>query len=275
MMRHLAGVGPLTPEYDGFIIDLWGVIHDGTTLYGGALDALRRLRATGKPVVLLSNAPRRAWAAREGLRALGVSDDLYSAVMTSGEATWTALGDYGGARVFHLGPDRDRNVLDGRDLTRVERPEDASLLLNTGPDDRFEPTSIEPYLPEVAACLAAGLPMICANPDLEVIRAGGVRVVCAGALALWYEERGGKVRWIGKPHPEIYATTLAMLGVPASRTLAIGDALRTDVAGAQVAGVDCCWVLGGIHALERPEQAEAEAEAVGLRPIATVPAFRW
>ena len=274
-MRHLDGVATLTPEYDGFIVDLWGVIHDGTTLYDGALDALARLRRTGKPIVLLSNAPRRAAAAQSGLRALGVGDDLYTAVMTSGEATWSALEHHAGARIFHLGPDRDRNVLDGRDVTRVESPQDATLFLNTGPDDRHDSIGIEPYLPEVAACLAAGLPMICANPDLEVIRAGGVRVVCAGALALWYEERGGKVRWIGKPYPEIYATTLDLLGVPADRVLAIGDALRTDIAGAQAAGIDSCWVLGGIHALDTPEHAEAEAEAVALRPIATIPGFRW
>ena len=274
-MRHLDGIATLAPEYDGFIVDLWGVIHDGTTLYEGALDALARLRRTGKPIVLLSNAPRRAAAAQSGLRALGVDDDLYKAVMTSGEATWAALGQYAGARVYHLGPDRDRNVLDGRDVTRVDLPEDATLLLNTGPDDRYDPSSIEPYLPEVAACLAAGLPMICANPDLEVIRAGGVRVVCAGALALWYEERGGKVRWIGKPYPEIYATTLDLLAVPARRVLAIGDALRTDIAGAQAAGIDSCWVLGGIHALDSPEHAEAEAQAVALHPVATTPGFRW
>ncbi len=275
MMRHLDGIATLVPEYDGFIVDLWGVIHDGNTLYGGARDALERLRRSGKPFVLLSNAPRRAGAAQVGLRALGVADDMYTAVMTSGEATWAALAHHGGARVYHLGPDRDRNVLEGRDVTVVARPEDATLLLNTGPDDRYDPTSIEPYLPEIAACLAAGLPMICANPDLEVIRAGGVRVVCAGALAVWYEERGGKVRWIGKPYPEIYATTLGLLGVPAGRTLAIGDALRTDIAGAQAAGIDSCWVLGGIHALDAPEQAEAEADAVALRPVATIPRFRW
>lgn len=274
-MRHLSGIGSLSAEYDGFIVDLWGVIHDGTTLYHGALDALQRLRKTDKPIVLLSNAPRRATAARDGLRALGVPDELYTAVMTSGEATWSALANHTGARVYHIGPNRDRNVLEGRAVTRVDRPEEASLLLNTGPDDRYAPTSIEPYLPEVAACLAAGLPMICANPDLEVIRAGGVRVVCAGALALWYEERGGRVRWIGKPYPEIYSTTLEMLGVPVARTLAIGDALRTDIAGAQAAGIDSCWVLGGIHAVEQPGQAEAAAAAVGLNPVATVPMFRW
>lgn len=274
-MRHLDGIATLAPEYDGFIVDLWGVMHDGTTLYDGALDALTRLRQTGKPIVLLSNAPRRAAAAQLGLRALGIEDELYTAVMTSGEAAWEALAHHAGARVYHLGPERDRNVLAGRDITTVERPQDATLLLNTGPDDRHDPTGIEPYLPEVAGCLAAGLPMICANPDLEVISAGGVRVVCAGALALWYEERGGKVRWIGKPYPEIYATTLDLLKVPAGRTLAVGDALRTDIAGAQAAQIDSCWVLGGIHALDTPERAEAEAEAVGLRPIATVPSFRW
>jgi len=274
-MRHLAGIAALVPDYDGFVIDLWGVIHDGTTPYDGALEALARIRATGKPAVLLSNAPRRAAAAREGLRRLGVHDDLYAAVMTSGEAAWTALAEYPGARVYHLGPARDRSVLDARDVVLVDRPDQADLVLNTGPDDSRDPTHIDPYLSELDDCLTARLPMLCANPDLEIVRSGGVRVICAGALALWYEERGGQVRWIGKPFPEVYGPTMALLGVPAGRALAIGDALRTDVAGAKAMGMDACWVLGGIHALDSPAQAEAEAAAAGLAPVATIPGFRW
>ena len=117
--------------------------------------------------------------------------------------------------------------------------------------------------------------MICANPDLEVIRAGQ-RLICAGALALWYEARGGVVRWIGKPHPEVYAPVLALLALPIGEVLAVGDSLRTDIAGAQRAGIDSCWVLGGIHAFESlAAAAAAEAEAAGLAPVASLAAFRW
>ena len=114
-MRHLRGLAPLAPAYEGFILDLWGVIHDGVRPYPGAVDCLRALRAAGKRAVLLSNAPRRAEPVREQLRAMGIEDALYDGVMTSGEATHLVLRDrpdpwYAalGRRVFHLGPERDR-----------------------------------------------------------------------------------------------------------------------------------------------------------------------
>jgi HAD superfamily hydrolase (TIGR01459 family) len=119
--------------------------------------------------------------------------------------------------------------------------------------------------------------MICANPDLEVIR-GGVRVICAGALTQRYEEIGGIAYWLGKPDPAIYAPVLEMLDVPQGRVLAVGDALRTDIAGAAAAGIDSCWVLGGIHGAELgfdPARIEAAAAAAGLAPIACVPSFAW
>ncbi len=119
--------------------------------------------------------------------------------------------------------------------------------------------------------------MICANPDLEVIR-GGVRVICAGALAKRYEVLGGDVRWIGKPDPAIYTPVLAMLGTTEAGTLAVGDSLRTDIAGANSRGIPSCWVLGGIHEAELggdPARIAAAAKAAELAPVAAMPRFVW
>jgi ribonucleotide monophosphatase NagD (HAD superfamily) len=123
--------------------------------------------------------------------------------------------------------------------------------------------------------------MICANPDLHVIR-GGVRVLCAGALAVRYQELGGDVRSIGKPDPAIYQPVLQSLDLPVERVLAVGDALHTDIAGAAAVDVASCWVLSGIHgeALATAggydlEAAEAAAAASGVAPVATVPRFVW
>ncbi len=282
-MRHLAGFAALEPTYDGFILDLWGVIHDGVSAYPGAIDCLTRLRATGKPVVLLSNAPRRAAVARAAMRPMGIDDSLYTGIMTSGEAvnmmlrarsdSWFAAL---GPRVYHLGPARDLSVVDDAGLSLVAEPEAADWLLNTGPDDLRDPTNLSGYEPELRRCFSAGLKMVCANPDLEVIR-GGQRILCAGALAELYAAWGGEVRLVGKPDPAIYAPVLAMLGQPAGRILAVGDSLRTDIAGAAAAGIASCWVLGGIQSelVGQPARAEVEAARVGLLPIATLPAFMW
>ncbi|HEX4261841.1 MAG TPA: TIGR01459 family HAD-type hydrolase [Acetobacteraceae bacterium] len=283
-MQHLSGFAPLAARYDGFIFDLWGVIHDGVTAYPGAVDCLARVEAAGKPFALLSNAPRRAEPARAAMRAMGIPDAHTARLLTSGEAVHRALRDRAdpwfaalGRRVFHLGPERDRNVLAGLDLDLVAAPREASFVLNTGPDDQGDPTSLAPFLPVLDACRAADLPMICANPDLEVIR-GGVRVICAGLLAQHYTSIGGEVRSLGKPDPAIYAPVLAMLGTTPARTLAVGDALRTDIAGAAAAGIDAAWVLGGIHAdalAADPGRIEAAAREAGLTPVASLPRFVW
>jgi HAD superfamily hydrolase (TIGR01459 family) len=283
-VEHLSGFRDLAARYDGFIVDLWGVIHDGVTPYPGAINCMQAIRNAGKPAVLLSNAPRRAHVARAAMRAMGIGDDLYTDLLTSGEQTWRMLRDRDdpffaglGSKVFHIGPERDRNVMEELPLLITASPADAEFVLNTGPDDVAGHTDMTPYLDILAECQAAGLPMICANPDLEVIR-GGRRVICAGLLTQHYEMIGGRTRWIGKPDPAIYTPVLATLGLPRERVLAVGDALRTDIAGAAAAGIDSCWVLGGIHGAELagdPGRPAAAVAAAGLSPVAATAAFVW
>ena len=148
-------------------------------------------------------------------------------------------------------------------------------MLNIGADEAVSDTDLAPHLPALADCLKAGLPMVCANPDLIIVR-DGREILCAGLLAEEYARMGGEFRWRGKPSPEVYGPTLAMLGVPTARVLAVGDALRTDIAGAAGMGLDAAWVLDGIHDLAgKFTQAEQEAAAAGLAPIATLPNFKW
>ena len=282
-MQFLPGLSNVLGDYDGFILDLWGVIHDGIQPYPQAASCLRQLRDAGKRTVLLSNAPRRATVAQAGMRTMGISDDLYTNIMTSGEATHIQLRDKHdawfaglGRKVFHLGPDRDRNVVAGLSLDLVAHPNEADFVLNTGPDDAGGPTEVADWEDTLQAFRLAGLPMICANPDLEVMR-GPLRLICAGALTQRYQEIGGQARWIGKPDPAIYAPVMHMLNVPAGRILAVGDTLRTDIAGAHSVGIDSCWVLGGIHAGDFPDDiaAEAYAREAGLVPKMAIQRFSW
>ncbi len=283
-MTPYSGMAALADRYDGFILDLWGVIHDGVRPYEGAANCLQQLQDAGKRCVLLSNAPRRSAAVERMLGSMGLLPSLYNGVLTSGEAVHLALRDRSdpwfaglGRRVWHLGPERDRNVMDGLELEPVTSPEHADFVLNSGPDDHRGPQDVAAFEDVLTQCARRNLPMICANPDLEVIR-GGVRVICAGALAARYEQMGGPVRSLGKPDPAIYTPVLDMLGTAKARTLAVGDALRTDIAGAAAAGVDSCWVLGGIHGEALGDDhgaAEAEAQLAGLSPVAIMSRFVW
>ena len=285
----LGGISALAPDYDGFVLDLWGVVHDGIEPYPGALDCLARLRAAGKATVLLSNAPRRAAVVIEAMAAMGIPRDCYGAVLSSGEATWHALryrADPWHAalgRRFHLiGGAGDRGLLDGLDIEEAARAGAADFILNIGVVGDDETVAI--YESALAEGAAAGVPMVCANPDLEVIR-GGRRVVCAGLLAARYQALGGHVRYHGKPHAPVYRECLAMLGVAdRARVVAIGDSLRTDIAGARGAGIDSVLVTGGIHGDElgvaHGEEADAAAVTAACRkageaPVAAVPAFVW
>ena len=281
-MLRIGGLAEVARDYDGFIIDLWGVVHNGVAPYPAALDCLRRL--AGKRVLLLSNAPRRAASARRMLLRMGVSDGLYTGILTSGEAVWLSLHDRTdpwfarlGCRVYHLGPERDRGILDGLGLESVPSPDAADFVLNTGPDDDVaDASTLDVFVPELQACLRAGLPMVCANPDLVVMR-DGVRLLCAGALAEYYRAAGGDVVALGKPYPAIYAMALERLDVPAGRVLAIGDSLHTDIAGAASAGLASAWVLGGIHSDVLHDQAAAEslAAARGAAPSMIIDHLTW
>jgi len=288
-MQHLSGFAPLAERYDGFVLDLWGVIHDGINAFPHAVETLRQLRAAQKRTLLLSNVPRPNAAVQTMMQRMGIDDALYSDILTSGEAVrralqsppdlwWAELGQ----RVFHLGPVRDLPVLDDLPLQRVPEPADADFVLNTGPDDHRNPSEMNEFEPVLQDCAKHRLPMICANPDLEVIR-GGVRVLCAGALALRYQELGGDVRSLGKPDPAIYQPVLQQLGLPPERVLAVGDSLRTDIAGAASVDLDACWVLDGVHGAALRDasggfnsgQVDAMARDAGVRPVATIPRFQW
>src|SRR5271168_3526922 len=252
-MRLLTGFSQIASAYDGFVLDLWGVIHDGVNAFPHAVDCLVQLRDAGKKTLLLSNVPRPNDAVRTMMRRMGIEDADYTGIMTSGEAVrralqsppdawWSALGK----RVYHLGPERDRPVLEGLPFTTVATPAEAHFVLNTGPDDHRNPSDMNEFEPTLLECATHRLPMICGNPDLEVIR-GGVRVLCAGSLAVRYQELGGDVRSIGKPDPAIYQPVLEQLGLPPGDVLAVGDSLRTDIAGAVGVDLAACWVLDGIH----------------------------
>lgn len=251
----IAGVADIAERYDGYIVDLWGVMHDGITAYPGARDCLAALMARGKRICILSNAPRRAAAVAVRNAELGIPAALYHGLVTSGEAAWAALRGRDeprhralGRRAFCIMPRRDRPLLDGLDLVEAARPAESDFLLVTGVESASD--RVEDFAAELAEGLAAGRPMLCANPDLEVVR-GGVREICAGAIAARYEAMGGSVIYHGKPHRPIYQACFAALGIAdPARILAVGDSLRTDVAGARAAGIDSLFIAGGIHAEE-------------------------
>lgn len=289
--RIIEGLSEIAPRYEGFILDLWGCLHDGVKAFPPAVEAARKLKEAGGRILVLSNAPRRASEVTQRCLELGIDGRCYHDVLSSGEDAWRNLKQRKdpwyqrlGRRCYHLGPERDHGMRDGQDLEFVANPEEADFILNTGADQPDD--SVETYASVLEAGLAKGLPMTCANPDLEVIR-GGRREICAGAIAQRYQELGGDVRYHGKPYAPIYESARSLLGIEdPAKVLCIGDALRTDVAGANLMGMGSLWILDGIHGtalgLEegkggRPEddRLEAEMTAVGQRADYGLSFLRW
>jgi HAD superfamily hydrolase (TIGR01459 family) len=285
-MKILESVAPLAERYDGFVLDIWGVLHDGAAPYPGVPEALRALRARGKRIVLLSNAPRRSWFVAEQLAGMGLGAELFDGIVTSGEVAWTLLRDRThpwfsrlGHRAFHIGPQRDLSVIEEIGITLAASPTGADFLLNTGPDPERGPRSVEPYREVLAQCAAAKLPMLCTNPDRAVMVAGQ-RLICAGALADVYLEHGGDVLEIGKPDAMVYETVLATLALPPARIVAVGDTPHTDLAGAAAAGIDSVWALTGLAGDHfgpdpAPEALAAEALREAVAPVAALRSLRW
>lgn len=285
----LAGIGEIAARYDGYILDLWGVLHDGSAPFPGVLDCLTRLKQAGKRLVILSNAPRRAHLVEQRVAEIGIPRALYDHLMCSGEETWQHLKRRDdpfyaalGRVCYHIGPPRDDNMMADLGLRRVEDVAEADFILNTGPWG-WDQTA-EKYESILQGGRARNLPMVCANPDL-VVMVSGRRAICAGALAQRYEALGGRVRWHGKPFPAIYATCFDLMGIAdKSRILAVGDSLRTDIAGAAAAGIASVLIIGGIHGeelgaapgqLPDPARLEEALAASGQRPTYAMAHLTW
>jgi HAD superfamily hydrolase (TIGR01459 family) len=273
------GLGDLSGRYDAILCDIWGVLHNGREAFAPASAALAAFRRGGGTVALITNAPRPNPIIRDQALHFGVAPEAFDMVVTSGDVTVEMIVARGGAPLYHVGPPRDLALIAAA-AERGAAPalvaaEDAAYVLCTGllDDDRETP---EDYAERLAALAARGAPMICANPDLVVHR-GAKLVYCAGALAELYEALGGETVYAGKPYRPIYQASLeriaALRGAPVApqQVLAIGDALRTDLAGAAAFGLDALFVADGIH---REELYGPAAAADALQRLLAPPAPR-
>ena len=206
-LRFVEGLRDLADGVEVVLSDIWGVVHNGLEAFQEACEALRTFRAQGATVILITNAPRPADSVRRQLQKLGVADDTYDAIVTSGDLTRHYVSGHPGARVFWLGPERDSSIHRGLDPVMSEL-DGADYIICTGLfDDETE--SAEDYRPMLTKALARQVPLICANPDIVVER-GDRLIYCAGAIAELYRELGGEVVFYGKPHRPIYERAMVL-----------------------------------------------------------------
>ena len=242
------GISEISDRYDAFIIDLFGVIHDGIHLFPDTIHTLLHLKENNKAVCFLSNSPRRARSAGGQCVAMGLPEDLLPPVMTSGEATYGALQDFVhryGQKCWFLGTSMLEELKHGVEADFSANAGTCDFILNAIPGT--EATTRAQFLSLLEICSKRNVPMICANPDL-VVHIGNHLYECAGTFAKLYEEMCGNVTYFGKPHLPVYQAAHALIGTPPKNKIcAIGDSFHTDIAGANSFGVDSIFNLAGIH----------------------------
>jgi HAD superfamily hydrolase (TIGR01450 family) len=251
MAKRIQNLSEVIGEYDVILSDVWGVVHNGVEPFPQSCAALGEASKAGATVVLITNSPRPAPGVITQMKQLGVPDGTYDRIVTSGDVTQHLIVE-GPKKVFLIGPDRDLNLFDGLGV-EVSSKEEADCIVCTGffDDEKEVP---EDYTDMLTAFVKRDVPLICANPDLVVER-GHKIIPCAGAVAAYYEQLGGKTRVAGKPHRPIYEAALAAAreargDFPMSRVLAIGDGMPTDVRGALAYGLDLLYISAGIHVAE-------------------------
>ena len=277
MVHELSGIRDLADRFDVFILDQFGVLHDGTAPYPGAVETLVRLKEAGKRTLLLSNSGKRSAPNEARLAKLGFVPGSWDHFLSSGEVAWQSLRKQlaGGAglRCLLIARDGDRSAVEGLPLTLVETGEEADIvLLSASEGDRFD---LDHYRRLLEPAAARGVRCLCTNPDKIMLTSVGPRFG-AGRIAELYAELGGKVTWIGKPFQKIYSAALEMLGNPdLTRVVCVGDSIEHDISGGHGAGLRTALVMTGV--LETSSQAEREQLFTehGATPDFLVRTFAW
>lgn len=263
--QMLTGLADIAENYDALIVDIWGVLHNGQAPFEGVDAALLNYRQQGGKVLLLSNAPRPGTSAVKRLEAIGNSHDGFDDILTSGDAVRALMSDMGreGKKICHIGPQKDADLITDLEVEFVDE-DAADAILFSGPYDDTTETP-DDYGDMLARFRARNLPLLCPNPD-RTVQFGDRVIYCAGAIAEAYENIGGEVVWVGKPYPVVYARARAMLrdmtGLENPHLLAIGDGPKTDMPGAEAAGIDALFIGGGLASasgadIENPEAIAA------------------
>ena len=238
------GFKTVAKEYDLFFIDIWGVLHNGISIFNNSLEVLNELENLKKEYVLLTNAPRPNFVVKRFLENMGLDKNISNKVYTSGEAALEYLTlNYKEKKFFHIGPPRDFDLFKLFEKNKMKRPEEAEYLLCTGLFEKYE-KDLEYYLKIFKSEIKKK--MICTNPDLVVDR-GEEREYCAGTIAKLFEKIGGQVEYFGKPYSKVYTQST---NTNNKKILCIGDNLNTDIKGANLQNFKSLFISSGVHRTE-------------------------
>jgi HAD superfamily hydrolase (TIGR01459 family) len=277
-MKRIGGLHEIADQFDLFLVDQYGVLHNGVAAYPGAIDGLIKLTSHGRKIVVLTNSGKSSATNRARLDALGFAESGFNAVVSSGDVALQCVKDGALGPRFPMGTDvcvigrhDDSYAFSSDDFTLVARPQDARFLIFAGSD--APRTSLDSYRSMLTAAAQAGVPGLCVNPDLTMIRDGEL-VAAPGTIARVYQSLGGAVEYIGKPHRAIFEHATAAIG-PGARAIMVGDSPEHDIAGAGAIGLATLLVRTGIHRHLSEQQLLQLCEGCGGVPDFLAAGFEW
>ncbi len=285
MTKSITGIRELAETFNTFVLDQWGVLHFGIDAPAYVIDTLKHLKALGKDVVVLSNSGKGAQYSEDRMTRLGITRDLYDHILTSGEMVRQGIQSHAGPifeglgrKCFIISTNNDRSTVEGLDVEVVDDFHDADFILMINCD--YKTRTLESYDEMLKDCAARQLPMICANPDTLVVEGDQV-FYGPGRVALRYEDMGGKVHFIGKPHSAVFAHALSLVpNAVEGTTIMIGDTMEHDIKGGHNMGFATCLTVTGAHAqtfagVSHETACQALSEEFGLTPSYVVDKFSW
>ena len=263
----IKGILEIAQDYNTFLVDLYGVMHNGINHFERAVEVVNYLKDQGKLVIFFSNTPRPKEVVQKKL--LDMSNKFAGfEVVTSGEFFnyvlhhpdkygFYYLNGYGLA----LNNDLMHPLLKLSNLNITDSIDKADYLLimayteNQNELDKFD------YIMKKAVGL--NLPAICPNPDLIANQGSNSLVYTAGSFALKYKQLGGKVSYFGKPERSFYEFAIDNYCNDPRYILAVGDNIDTDIKGAIGFGIDSLFVRVGIH---KSDDIDALLNVIKLKP---------
>jgi HAD superfamily hydrolase (TIGR01459 family) len=257
------------------------------------LQALDQLRKRKKKIIILSNSGKRAINNIDRMTDLGITPDLYDEIVTSGELTRNGLKKQDdsifkglGQKCFLISRGGDKSIVDGLDIELVDDIKNATFLLISG-SDAPEKTMERDYDPILREGARMRLKAICANPDSDALL-GDNYVMGPGLIAKRFQEFGGVVEYIGKPHKPIFDYCLRKMqswDIFPGQIVMVGDTMAHDILGAHNAEIDSLLVKCGIHAksflnIHEPVEINKALNVLcalhnNVKPTYLAPSFRW
>ncbi len=252
--KFCQGISDISDSYMGFIIDQWGVLHDGERPYPGVVECLRELKNRNKYIIILSNSGKRSESNVDRMKKIGIGPSLYDVLITSGELAWQGMKaqDDGffkglGKKCYVISRGGDRTIVDGLNIEVVNDVSKADFMIISGADS--PEMTLEDYEPVLKAAARKQLKVLCANPDSRGVM-GSVDIMGPGTLARRYQDFGGVVHYMGKPHQPIFQHCIKLLQakeIYPGQTIVIGDTMAHDILGGSLVNIDTCLVRGGLH----------------------------